>query len=200
MKKSLFVLPIIMFLTTVGLFADIYWSSDTKLEENAAGTAEISTYWDLDTVADLSSREVWFEDASDGRLDDNASVSLGGTFIQGKGEYKVGWNITSFEACDILLSASGPFKNYASEEIDWVAEWTVYGSDEKVMLGAIDGTQPYDDEKLIYRHNPRENTINSTGKVPFVITTDNYAISDIENNIYKTYLYITIRDNSGSQL
>ena len=199
MKKRLFVLPIIMFITLAVLSADIFWSSDAELEMGKPGTAEIEAYWNLDTIQSLSNYDVWFE-SDEGRLEDNATVSLGGTYIQGVGTYKIGWDITAFDAYNIYLSSSGPFKNDEEKNIDWVAEWFVYGTGESMTLGSIDGTQPYNAAKLVYRHNPQTDSIHSSGAVDFEITTENYEISDKENDIYSTYLYITISDNSGSQV
>ena len=206
MKKHIIVLPIIMILTSAVLPADIFWSSEEKLEANDAGTAEISAYWNLEEIQGLTEYDVWFEgesDSTDGgyvRLEDNAVVSMGGTSIQGKGTFGIGWDITSFGACNIFLSASGAFENDEKKTIDWEAEWKAYGTETDVVLGSIDGSQPYTDEKLIYQHNPQKNQIHSTGSVPFTITTANYEISNKENDIYRTYLYITIKDNTGSQL
>ena len=206
MKKHYIVLPIIIFLVLAVLPADIFWSSDEELKENAAGTAEISAYWNLEEIQGLTEYDVWFEGESDSteggysRLEDNASVSLGGTYIQGKGTYKVGWDITSFAACNIFLSASGAFVNDENKQIDWEATWKTYGTNNEVTLGSIDGSQLYTEEKLVYQHNPQKDRIHNTGTVPFTITTENYQGSDKENDIYKTYLYITIKDNSGGQL
>ena len=162
MKKHILVLPIIMILTSAVLPADIFWSSEEKLEANDAGTAEISAYWNLEEIQGLTEYDVWFEGESD--------------------------------------STDGGYVRLEDNAIDWEAEWKAYGTETDVVLGSIDGSQPYTDEKLIYQHNPQKNQIHSTGSVPFTITTANYEISNKENDIYRTYLYITIKDNTGSQL
>ena len=186
-------------MTMAVLSADVFWSSDEMLGDNSTGNAEIGAYWNLDTIQGLAKYDVWFEDG-EGKLDDYASVSMGGTYVEGKGEYKIRWDITAFGAYDIYLSARGPFENEEQQQIDWVAEWNQFGTGEPMTLGSIDGSQPYDATKLVYRHDPLQDLVHSSGEVEFTITTEEYEISDKENDIYSTSLYITISDNSGSQL
>lgn len=195
MKKTIFILPIILSLFLSILSADTAWTSESSLtaEGSIPRAADLNVFWDLSDAEWVTNYSIWFETET-GEVSDTAIVDMEKTYVKGMGKYKLCWDISSFSGCTVSLYSTGPFENAdKSKSINWEGTWTVYDSTESMTLGGVEGTPDYTTPKVVYRHRPMTyNHIRCEGKVDLDIETAEYDISLTGREEYTTHLILKI--------